>query len=66
MLKGKLAKSLVGAVVVAAATAGNAMAAITIPATLSIADWESVMGLVIVGLAALWAGRKVIKTLNRS
>jgi hypothetical protein len=34
--------------------------------TLNTADVETVMGLVVVGLAALWGFRKVIKTMNRS
>ncbi len=34
--------------------------------TLNTADVETVMGLVIPGLAALWGFRKVVKTMNRS
>lgn len=34
--------------------------------TLSTADVDSVMALVIVGLASLWGYRKVIKTMNKS
>ena len=34
--------------------------------TLSTTDVDSIMALVIVGLASLWGYRKVIKTMNRS
>ena len=34
--------------------------------TLNTADVGTVMSLVVVGLAALWGYRKVIKTMNRS
>lgn len=34
--------------------------------TLSTADVDSVMALVIAGLAALWGYRKVVKTMNKS
>ena len=34
--------------------------------TLDTTDVDTVMGLVIVGLAAMWGFRKVIKTMNRS
>jgi len=34
--------------------------------TVNTADVETIMGIVIVGLAVLWGFRKVIKTTNRS
>lgn len=48
--------------------ATNASAAITgiDTLTLNTADVDSIMALVIVGLATLWGFRKVIKTMNRS
>ncbi|MDY0186176.1 MAG: hypothetical protein RBR43_09895 [Desulfuromonadaceae bacterium] len=33
---------------------------------LNTTDVETIMGLVVVGLAAMWGFRKVIKTMNRS
>lgn len=44
----------------------NAYAAIDLPATMSVADVETLAGLVIAGLAVMWGIRKVIKTTNRS
>jgi len=65
----KMAKSISGLLSMVACMlvmVSDARAAIDLPESLSITSWESVMSIVIVGLAALWAGRKVIKTLNRS
>jgi hypothetical protein len=44
----------------------NAMALDWDGITLDTSDVDSVMGLVVVGLAAMWGFRKVIKTMNRS
>lgn len=45
----------------------NAHAALTLTGiTLNTADVESIMMLVIPGLAALWGFRKIVKTMNRS
>jgi len=47
--------------------ASNASAALDwTGVTLNTTDVDTVMGLVIVGLATLWGLRKVVKTMNRS
>lgn len=43
-----------------------AFAAIDLPTAMSVADVETLAGLVIAGLAVMWGIRKVIKTTNRS
>jgi len=56
---GALASALIGA--------SNASAALDwTGVTLNTTDVDTVMGLVIVGLATLWGLRKVVKTMNRS
>ena len=56
---GALASVLIGA--------SNASAALDwTGVTLNTTDVDTVMGLVIVGLATLWGLRKVVKTMNRS
>lgn len=52
-----------GAVV---AVASPSYAAITLPTAVGIADYEALMGLVLTALVAIWAGRKLVKTTNRS
>lgn len=47
--------------------ASNASAALDwLGITLDTTDVDTVMGLIVVGLATLWGFRKVIKTMNRS
>lgn len=61
---GVLGASAVGATF---AAASNSFAALDWTGiTLDTADVDSVMALIIVGLATLWGFRKVIKTMNRS
>jgi hypothetical protein len=58
---------LAGAGALALIGASNAHAALDFTGiTVNTADVEAVMGIVIVGLVALWGFRKVIKTINRS
>ena len=64
-------KRIFGLVSVAAASvigaSSSAFAALDFTGvTLNTADVETVMGLVIPGLAALWGYRKIVKTMNRS
>ena len=54
--------SAVGAVAVSA----PAFAAITLPTELPMTDFETLMGLVLGGLATMWVVRKLIKSINRS
>ena len=56
-----------GAVAAVFVAASNASAAIDwLGITLDTTDVDTVMGLIVVGLATLWGFRKVIKTMNRS
>jgi len=50
----------------ALALAGNAHAAITIPATLTWTNYDAAATLVIGGLVIIWGVRKLIKLFNRS
>lgn len=59
-------KALAGVIGTVGLLASNAHAAITLPTALSVADVETLAGLVIAGLAVMWAIRKVIKITNRS
>jgi len=68
---GKAMRKFKGAVLSIAAAllvaASNAQAALDFTGiTANTADVESVMGIVLAGLVALWGFRKVIKTTNRS
>lgn len=57
--------ALVGAGI--ASLAGvSAHAALDLPTALSVADVETMAGLVVGGLAVMWGIRKVIKLTNRS
>lgn len=57
----------VGAAVVPVVLADSAYAALAWEGiTINTADIESYMGIAVVGLAALWGFRKVIKLMNRS
>jgi hypothetical protein len=63
----KLGVIVSGILAVGLVAASNASAAIDWTGiTLDTADVDSVMGLIVVGLATLWGFRKVIKTMNRS
>lgn len=44
----------------------QAQAAIELPETLSVTDYETFVGTVLVALAVIWTGRKLIKLVNRS
>ena len=62
----KLGVLATGAAAAVLAGAGNVFALDWTGITLSTADIDSVMALIIVGLATLWGYRKVVKTMNRS
>ncbi len=62
----KLGVLATGAAAAVLACAGNVFALDWTGITLSTADIDSVMALIIVGLATLWGYRKVVKTMNRS
>jgi hypothetical protein len=55
-----------GALLIGATNASALDFTTILPSGLSTGDVDSVMGLIIVGLAAMWGFRKVIKTMNRS
>lgn len=62
----KVVASGVGAGALLAGLVGNALALDWSGITLATTDVDSVMALIIVGLATLWGYRKVIKVMNRS
>lgn len=67
VIAGRLFAIGAGVVVGCAAAASNAEAALTFTGiTLNTADVESLMMLIIPGLATLWGFRKIVKTANRS
>lgn len=66
-MKSRIRSLAVAAAVGFLSLAHNASAAIDwTGVTLDTSDVDTVMGLIVVGLATLWGFRKVIKTMNRS
>lgn len=69
LLKGgkmkKVLNALVLSLIVLLGATQAAFAALTLPASLSVADMETVAGLLIVAVAAIWVMRKVIGFFGR-
>lgn len=64
---GRVCKVIGGAVAGVVGLASSGWCALDFSGiTMNTSDVETVMGLVIPGLAALWGFRKVVKTINRS
>jgi hypothetical protein len=60
-------KKVIGLVAgVGSLIAANAYAAIDLPESLPMTDYETFMGIVLASLAVIWVGRKLVKTTNRS
>lgn len=59
-------KKLLGALGAVVATCGSAAAAIDLPETIAVTDVETLAGVVLAALAAIWIVRKLIKLTNRS
>lgn len=44
----------------------NSYAAVNLPTSVNVTDVETMVGVVLTGLAVMWGVRKLIKTVNRS